>query len=116
MTMMTENWKVIETTFNRQKLHHSETVFTIGNGYLGTRGAFEEKFYDERRATFLHGIFDDVPVVFTELANAPDWLEMEIMLDGERFALDQGEILSFHRSLDLKTATLRRDVRWRSPR
>jgi kojibiose phosphorylase len=115
MTMMTENWKVIETTFNPQKLHHSETVFTIGNGYLGTRGAFEEKFYDERRATFLHGVFDDVPVVFTELANAPDWLEMEIILDGERFNLAEGKLLSFTRTLDLQTATLRRDLRWCGP-
>jgi trehalose/maltose hydrolase-like predicted phosphorylase len=35
---MTENWLVIEDTFNPTKLHHSETVFTLGNGYLGTRG------------------------------------------------------------------------------
>src|SRR5512132_2869845 len=116
MWTMTDNWHVLEDSFNPKQLHHKETVFTIGNGYLSTRGAFEERYPAERRATFLHGVFDDAPVVFTELANAPDWLEMEIMLDGERFALDQGEILSFHRSLDLKTATLRRDVRWRSPR
>jgi len=109
-------WKIIEETFNPKKQHHKETVFTIGNGYLSTRGAFEERYPGEMRATFLHGVFDDVPVVFTELANAPDWLEMEILLGGELFTLDQGEILSFHRSLDLKTATLKREVRWRSPR
>lgn len=113
---MTDNWMVVEDAFNPAKLHHRETVYTLGNGYLGTRGAFEEKYPGEMRATFLHGVFDDVPVVFTELANAPDWLEMEIVLDGERFTLDCGEILSFQRSLNLKTATLTRDVRWRSPR
>jgi len=108
-------WKIIEETFNPEKQHHKETVFTIGNGYLSTRGAFEEKYPGERRATFLHGVFDDVPVVFTELANAPDWLEMEILLDGERFNLSEGELLSFTRTLDLYTATLSRDLRWRSP-
>ena len=113
---MTDNWHVIEKSFNPEKLHHSETVFTLGNGYLGTRGAFEEHYPGERRATFLHGVFDDVPVVFTELANAPDWLEMEILLDGERFSLAEGELLSFTRTLDLYTATLKRDLRWRSPR
>ncbi len=112
---MTENWLVVENTFNPTKLHHSETIFTIGNGYLGTRGAFEEKYPGEMRATFLHGMFDDVPVVFTELANAPDWLEIEILLDGERFSLSEGELLSFTRTLDLHTATLTRDLRWRSP-
>ena len=109
-------WKITEEGFNPEKQHHKETVFTIGNGYLSTRGAFEENFSGERRATFLHGVFDDVPVVFTELANAPDWLEMEIFLDGERFRLSDGELLSFTRSLDLSTATLRRELRWCSPR
>jgi len=109
-------WKITEDTFHPEKLHHKETVFTIGNGYLSTRGAFEEKYPGERRATFLHGVFDDVPVVFTELVNAPDWLEMDIQLAGERFSLADGELLSFTRSLDLHTATLVRDLRWRSPR
>src|SRR5215208_4985702 len=113
---MTDNWLVIEETFSPTKLHHSETVFTLGNGYLGTRGAFEEKYPGEMRATFMHGVFDDVPVVFTELVNAPDWLELEIFLDGEHFRLMEGELLSFTRSLNLYTATLTRDLRWRSPR
>ena len=109
-------WKITEENFHPEKLHHKETVFTIGNGYLSTRGTFEEKYPGEMRATFLHGVFDDVPVVFTELVNAPDWLEMDILLDGERFSLAEGELLSFSRSVDLRTATLTRDLRWRSPR
>jgi trehalose/maltose hydrolase-like predicted phosphorylase len=109
-------WKIVESSFNSEKQHHKETVFTIGNGYLSTRGAFEEKYPGEMRATFMHGVFDDVPVVFTELVNAPDWLELEIYLDGEHFRLFDGEMLSFTRTLDLYTATLTRDVRWQSPR
>lgn len=34
-------WNVIETEFNPTQLHHKETVFTLSNGYLGTRGSFE---------------------------------------------------------------------------
>lgn len=108
-------WSIIQTQFDPAKLHHSETIFTIGNGYFGTRGAFEEVYPGEERSTFLHGVFDDVPVTFTELANAPDWLELEIILAGERFGLERGEVLDFKRSLDLKTAVLTREVRWRSP-
>ena len=111
-----DNWHVVENTFDPKQLHHKETVFTIGNGYLSTRGAFEERYPGEMRATFLHGVFDDAPVVFTELANAPDWLEMNIFLAGERFSLDKGTLLSFTRTLDLHTATLTRNLRWRSPR
>jgi kojibiose phosphorylase len=109
-------WKITEETFNPEQQHHKETIFTIGNGYLSTRGAFEERFPGEMRATFLHGVFDDAPVVFTELANAPDWLELDIFLAGEHFRLNQGTLLSFTRTLDLYTATLTRDLRWRSPR
>ena len=116
MIEQAEDWSVIETNFSPEQLHHSETIFTIGNGYMGTRGVFEEAFPGEVRSTFLHGVFDDVPVFFTELANAPDWMEFEICLEGEHFGLDHGILLAYERCLDLKTATLYRQVRWRSPK
>ncbi len=116
MKLQTEGWSVTETGFSPERIHHSETIFTIGNGYMGSRGVFEEAFPGEVRSTFLHGVFDDVPVFFTELANVPDWMELEICLAGERFGLDCGTLLSFERHLDLKTATLYRQVRWRSPK
>ncbi|MHB1450091.1 MAG: glycoside hydrolase family 65 protein, partial [Bellilinea sp.] len=112
---MVELWTISESSFNPERIRHNETVFTQGNGYLGTRGAFEEFYPDEQRATFVHGVFDDLPVVFTELVNFPDWLEVEIFLDGERFSLADGEILAFERHLDLHTGLLTRTVRWRSP-
>ena len=113
---MTRLWNVSETSFDPNRLNHNETVFTIGNGYLGTRGAFEEWYPGEQRTTFIHGVFDDAPVVFTELANAPDWTELQIFLAGERFTLTQGKILAYERTLDLQTATLHRDIRWESPK
>lgn len=108
-------WNVTHTKFEPKGLHHSETVFTIGNGYLSTRGAFEEGYPGDHRATFIHGVFDAVPIVMTELANAPDWLPLTVLLDGERFSLDSGQVESFTQSLNLCTATLTRTVRWRSP-
>lgn len=114
--MASDTWTIVERTFDPGRLHHGETVYTIGNGYLGTRGAFEEPYAGEMRATFLHGVFDDAPVVFTELANAPDWLELEVLLDGERFDLGTGELIAYTRTLDLRTGKLRREVEWRSPK
>ncbi|MGA7936480.1 MAG: hypothetical protein WCA35_23200, partial [Kovacikia sp.] len=38
------NWTLTESQFNPEQLHARETVFTIGNGYLGTRGSFEEGY------------------------------------------------------------------------
>src|SRR5215216_572208 len=107
-------WKITEEKFTPEKQHHKETVHTIGNGYLATRGAFEEGYPGDRRATFIHGVFDDVPLVFTELANAPDWLSLYIFLNGKRFSLDTGTIEHFERHLDLRSGVLTRLVRWQS--
>src|SRR5687767_907057 len=112
---MSDLWVISEDSFNSKKQHHKETIFTIGNGYLCTRGAFEEGYPGDRRATFIHGVFDEAPIVFTELANAPDWLPLSIHLNGERFSLDTGTVESFNRALDLHTGLLTRTVRWRSP-
>lgn len=108
-------WTITEKTFDPVSQHHKETIFTIGNGYLSTRGALEEGYPGESRATFVHGVFDDVPVSFTELANAPDWLALTVLLNGEKFSLASGKTLDFVRELDLRTGVLTRSVRWQSP-
>jgi len=109
------DWILIETQFDPSQLHSKETVFTIGNGYLGTRGSFEEGHTNALPATFIHGVYDDVPVVYTELANCPDWLPLVVIINGDRFRLDQGEILRYDRQLDVRQGIVSRSLRWRSP-
>ncbi|MBH8562916.1 beta-phosphoglucomutase [Nostoc sp. CENA67] len=109
------DWILRETQFNPDQLHSLETIFTIGNGYLGTRGSFEEGYIRALPATFIHGVYDDVPVVYTELANCPDWLPLVVIVNGDRFRLDQGEILQYERQLDVRQGILSRSLRWRSP-
>jgi len=46
----------------------------------------------------------------TELANCPDWLPLAVIVNGERFRLDSGEILSYERQLDLWGILSRRCV------
>ncbi len=108
-------WFVTEEVFVPEDLYHKETVFTLGNGYLGTRGSFEEGYPGARPATLIHGVYDDLPPVNTELANAPEWPALSIVVDGETFRLDRGTVLSYRRRLDLRRGLLSRDVRWRSP-
>jgi beta-phosphoglucomutase len=109
------DWTLTESQFDVKQLHSRETVFTIGNGYLGTRGSFEEGYPHALPATLIHGVYDDVPVVYTELANCPDWLSLAVIVNGERFRLDRGEIIHYERQLDLRSGILSRSVRWRSP-
>ncbi|MCW5848544.1 MAG: glycoside hydrolase family 65 protein [Anaerolineae bacterium] len=113
--MTTPTWLIRETSFDPAKLRPQESVFTIGNGVLSTRGAFEEGYPGEWATTMIHGVFDHVPIVMTELANAPNWLPLAVTVGGERVRLDQGELLSYERILDLSMGVLRRAFRWRSP-
>jgi kojibiose phosphorylase len=109
------DWNLTETHFDPNKVKYRETVFTIGNGYVGTRGTFEEGYKDGLPVTLIHGVYDRVPIVYTELANCPDWLPFVVIVDGDRFRLDKGEIISYSRQLDLNRGVVSRNVRWCSP-
>ena len=108
-------WQVTEQDFEPKELHSKETSYSIGNGYFGTRGTFEEDYPGSSPATLLWGVFDTIPIAKEELANAPDWLSIKVFVNGERFRLDQGKILAFQRTLDVQTGVLSRVVRWESP-
>ena len=95
--------------------HHMETVFTLGNGRFSSRGTFEEGYPGESALTFSHGVWDDMPIAFTELVNLPNWLHLQVWIDGDEFRLDSGEVLDFRRTTDLRHGILRRDVTWRAP-
>lgn len=41
------DWQVIETAFTEEQNRNNETIFALGNGYIGVRGTFEEGFYGE---------------------------------------------------------------------
>jgi trehalose/maltose hydrolase-like predicted phosphorylase len=108
-------WQINEDTFNPQTMHSQETVFTVGNGYFGTRGTFEEGYPKALPATLLYGVFDSIDVGKEELANTPDWLLIKLFVNGERFRLDKGHVLDHHRTLDIYTGILTRHLRWESP-
>jgi kojibiose phosphorylase len=110
-------WQISENSFDpsARRLHSQETVYCIGNGYFCTRGAFEEGFPGADPATLLYGVFDSVPIAGEELANAPDWLVLQLFVNGERFRLDRGQLLDYRRTLDLAGGLLQRTVRWESP-
>jgi kojibiose phosphorylase len=110
-----EDWILTENYFDPEQLNYKETVFTIGNGYLGTRGSFAEGYPGAVAATLINGVYDDVPLYYTELVNCPDWLPLYIIIDDEEFRLDKGELFSYQRQLDLKRGILSRKISWRSP-
>src|SRR5512135_3746520 len=87
-------WQIMERLFQPAKLHHTETIFTVGNGYMGLRGTFEEAYPNQLVSTLIHGVFDHAEgELVPELVNLPNPLPITIQVDGERFGLDQGTVL-----------------------
>ncbi len=111
-----KNWIIEETAFKKENQAKFETIFSLGNGYMGLRASAEETYPNERRGFYIAGIFDEFPGEVTEMPNLPDWIRTEIHINGELFKLDKGKIFEYSRKLNLKDGLLTRDFHWESPR
>lgn len=118
-------WNLEEFPFHPEKLNHNETLMTIGNGYLATRGSFEEGYSGESVTTMVHGIFDHAEgMLVPELVNAPNWLPIKVTVDGTPFQLinqnemnltpKNGALIGYRRNLNLQTAVLTREALFRA--
>ncbi|WP_374764449.1 glycoside hydrolase family 65 protein [Yunchengibacter salinarum] len=123
-------WSVSETDPTRESLLLNETLFALGNGYLGTRGTFEEGTSLTRdggaEGTFLNGIYDQGGIVYPENAyglarthqsifTGPDGKAVEIWVDGERLDIARGTLHAYERHLDYREGILRRTLDWEAP-
>jgi len=120
-------WSISEYPFQPEKQLYYETIFSIGNGYLGTRASFEEGSADDSPSTLVHGIYDHTPgMLVPELVNVPNWLDLKITVDGTPFSLilpdrnddllkpTNGALLGYRRTLHFDIALLRREVLFRA--
>src|SRR5258708_26360171 len=115
MLPIERTWQISEAPFIPGKLHHTETIYTIGNGTLGLRATFEEGYPGELVSTMVHGVYDHAEgELVPDLVNIPNPLPIIIQVDGEAFQMNAGEMLGYRRTLDLKEAVLRRGVVWRN--
>lgn len=108
-------WTVTETGWDPERAGYHETVFTVGNGRLGTRGSLEERHTGALPGTFLAGVYDgfDAPVI--DLVNAPDWLCTEVYVGETRLDLESLDVVEHSRELDLRTGVLTRDSTFEVP-
>lgn len=103
-------WQVSSTDTDPARLSHRETVFTIGNGNLSLRGSLEEGHPQELAGSFMHRVWDDMPVHATELACLPRWWGLDLWLDGRRVREEEGA--SGRQVLDLRSGLLTREFAW----
>ncbi len=110
--LSSQEWFVEETDFNLGKINFYETIFTVGNGYQGTRGALEEGIKGGLPGTFLAGVFDHHDSAVIDLVNAPNWLPLIIWVAGERMNPQNCKVLDYRRVLDLRKGLLYRFTRF----
>ncbi len=121
-----DDWRIIERNFYPRFLAQTETLFSVGNGYLGFRGCFEEGRTVFQNGTFINGFHETWPIVYGEQAygfaktgqtmlNLPDSKLIQLYVDDEPFSLSTAKLLLFERTLDMKNGTLDREVLWETP-
>jgi len=100
-----------------------EALTSTGNGYLCARGAAEWEEADgvHYPGTYMHGgynrettILSSVPVLNEDLVNMPNWLVLQLRIEGgEAIRLADVDLLSYLHELDIRYATVVRHVRFR---
>lgn len=124
-------WEIIEEKFDINNNYRNETIFSLSNGYIGTRGTFEEGYdFDIKtglEGTFLNGFYESekikygefnygFPVVSQTMLNVQNGKNLKIKLDDEEFNMNEGSILKYNRVLKLREGILERNVTWVSPK
>ncbi|MEK4519590.1 beta-phosphoglucomutase [Paenibacillus sp. FSL H8-0122] len=123
-------WSIEEEHYEDEYNQRSESVFALGNGYIGMRGNFEEGYHGKAGASvagnYLNGFFDSEPVVYPEgafgypsrnqaMLNVSDARIIRLSIEGHEFRLDQGKLHRYKRRLDMRSGMLHRELEWESP-
>jgi alpha,alpha-trehalose phosphorylase len=121
-----DEWGLVETEFDAADQGLTETLFAVGNGYLGLRGNVEEGRDGHAHGTFVNGFHETWPIRHAEdafgfarigqtIVNAPDAKIIRLYVDDEPLVVTEAEILSYERRIDFRTGVLSRSIEWRTP-
>ena len=115
------NWSIIEEGFDPKRIKASESIFSIGNGAMGQRANFEEKYSgDTFQGSYIGGVYypdktrvgwwkNGYPEYFAKVLNAPNWIGINVMINNEELDLNKcKEVLHFKRELNMKEGWLSR--------
>jgi trehalose/maltose hydrolase-like predicted phosphorylase len=111
------SWIIEEKNLASHEKEFNESVFSLGNGYMGVRGFDEE---DDRKTkyelcTFIAGIYDYFAPGKTDMVNTPNFWKTNIYIEGEKFSLNSGYVIDYSKSLNIKEGILKRKVVWKDP-
>jgi maltose phosphorylase len=118
-----DEWLIVEEGFHPEMNRESESIFSIGNGYMGQRANFEEHYTgDKMQGSYIAGVYypdktrvgwwkNGYPEYFAKVLNAPNWIGIDISIDGDIVDLATATIKSFTRTLNMKEGYLERTFR-----
>lgn len=121
-----DDWRIVEKKYSKKFLAQNETIFALGNGYLGMRGAFEEGLPVFQSGTFVNGFYESWPIVYGEEAfgyaktgqtilNVTDSRIIKLYVDDEPFVIYKANLIEYERALNMKEGTLDRQLVWETP-
>ncbi len=110
-----DQWSVIEEGFDAERVKSSESLFSIGNGAMGQRANFEESYSGATfQGSYIAGIYypdktkvgwwkNGYPEYFAKVLNAPNWIGIDIEINGEPLDLAQcASVRNFRRELNMQ--------------
>jgi len=106
-------WEYVDDRLDAHSAAWRASLFTTGNGHLGTRGTFEEGYEGQEVATFINGLFVSPPGGLPVLAAVPDWTGIALTVDGEQLRMDRTPPAGFERRLDMRTGIVTRTIVWK---
>lgn len=119
-------WALRELRYESGDLGVTETLFALGNGYLGMRGNVEEGRDAFAHGTFVNGFHEVWPIHHAEeaygfarvgqtIVNVPDTKTMRLYVDDEPLLLSVADLEQYERSLSFRDGVLSREILWRTP-
>jgi maltose phosphorylase len=120
--LICDPWRIIEEGWSRERNTVSESIFSLGNEYMGVRGYAEEGISTESlQGSYFNGIYEEIDLeksykgIVTKthfMVNAVDWLHAEIRAGDEALDMALSKIENFRRVLDMREGTLCRSFDW----
>ena len=122
----TEPWRLVESAFDMDDLGLTETLFGLGNGYLGMRATPEEGRDAHTHGTYINGFHETWDIKHAEnaygfakvgqtIVNVPDPKVIKLYVDDEPLLLANADLESYERAVDFRRGLLTRDLVWRTP-
>jgi alpha,alpha-trehalose phosphorylase len=122
-------WDYRESVFDQSTAAYKESLFTVGNGYVGVRGFFDEGYpngtQNTSAATFLNGVYESLPIEYDESAygfakNCHRIVPVprqyfRVEANGTVFEFKPDQITGYQRELGFKTGNYQRTLIWNMP-